>query len=142
MSFNSLTTFSLSSSFVAQSNSFIKVLKFLLLLYYLNSWSSTSLIYSSNMFSFSSFFLFVCCFLVLVLGSLFFAFLFSSFDDTVSPFSFSFFWLSDFSVSSVKIVSNKLLNKFNNSFCPGVCLLFIISAFFILFNAFMHLNLF
>ena len=33
MFFNSLTTFSLSSSFVAQSNSFIKLLKFLPLLY-------------------------------------------------------------------------------------------------------------
>ena len=35
----------------------------------------------------------------------------------------------------MKIVSNKSLNKFNNSFCPGVRFLyFIIPAFFISFN--------
>ena len=47
------------------------------------------------------------------------------------------FCLFDFSVSSVKIISNKLLNKFNNSFCLGVRFLYLIMpAFFLLFNVF------
>ena len=75
MFFNSLTTFSLSSSFVARSNSFIKLLKFLPLLYFLNSLSSMSPIYSSKMFLISSIFLFVAFFL-LVLVFVFVAFAF------------------------------------------------------------------
>ena len=49
-------------------------------------------------------------------------------------FTFSSSWLFDSSVLSVKIVSNKSLNKLNNSFCLGVCFLYFISAFFSSFN--------
>ena len=62
-----------------------------------------------------------------------------SFSFSLSSFSFlfSFSCFDEINVSSVKIVSNKSLNKFHNSFYPGVCLLyFIISAFFVSFNAF------
>ena len=59
----------------------------------------------------------------------------SSFDH-INVLSFCLFY---FSVLSVKIVSNKSLHKFNNSFCLEVYLLFfIISALFILFNTFRH----
>ena len=66
MSFNYSTTFSLFPSFVARSNSFIKLLKSLPSLYSLNSLSSMCPIYSSKIISFSSFFyllLFWDCFL-------------------------------------------------------------------------------
>ena len=105
-SFNSLTTFSLSFSLL--HDSFIKLLKFLPLLHSLHSLSSTSPKYSSKMFLFSFF-------LALVLVFLFFVFLFLSFS-----FSFLSSRLSDSIVLSVKTVSNKSLNKFNNSFCLGV----------------------
>ena len=50
-------------------------------------------------------------------------------------FTFSSSWLFDSSVLSVKIVSNKSLNKLNNSFCLEVRFLyFITSAFFSSFN--------
>ena len=126
MSFNSLTTFSLSSSFVARSNLFIKLLKFLPLPYSLNSLSSTSSIYSSNMFSFSSF-------LVLVLVFLFFAFFFHLLMALMFRHFHFHFCLLNFLIlmlCQLKIVSNKLLNKFNNS----LFLRFLVSL--------MYLNLF
>ena len=81
--------------------------------------SSTSSIYSSKMILFSSF-------LVSVVVFLFFAFLSSSFDDI--------------SALSAKIVSDKSLNKFNNSFCLGVC--FFVLLFLRFLVRLMYLNLF
>ena len=43
---------------------------------------------------------------------------------------------------SLEIASNKLLNKFNNPFLPEIRCLFIISHFFISFNAFVSLTVF
>ena len=83
---------------------------------------------SSFLFSFSSSFSF----------SFSFSFLFSSFNFYFSSFNFSFSSFDDISVLSVKIISNKSLNEFNNSFCPGISLLYLISEFFILFNVFKH----
>ena len=133
MSFNFLTTFSLSSLFVAQSNSFIKLLKFLLLLYSLNSLSSMSSIYSNSLFPFSSFLVLVLFFFV------FFHFYFHllmtlMFRHFPFPFPYHFyfyFWLSDFNVLSVKVKSNNSLNKLNNAFCLEVLFFcFIIPTFF------------
>ena len=84
-----------------------------------NNLSSTSSIYSSKM-------ILVLAFLVLVVAFLFFAFLFSSFDDI--------------SALSAKIVSDKSLNKFNNSFCLGVC--FFVLLFLSFLVRLMYLNLF
>ena len=42
----------------------------------------------------------------------------------------------DISVLSVKVVSDKSLNQFNNSFCPGINLFYFNSEFFIMFNVF------
>ena len=65
--------------------------------------------------------------------------LFSFFLFLLSTFLFLplFSWLSDSNVSSVKIILNKLSSKFNNSFCLGVHLLYlIVPSFFILSNLF------
>ena len=89
-------------------------------------------------------FIFIFIFIFIIIFIFIFFFLLSTFSFSsflLSTFSFSFLflssWLSDSNVLSVKIISNKSLNKFNNSLCLGVWFLyFIISAFFIWFNAF------
>ena len=96
--------FTFFSDFICCSNDFdlsiisskISLLSFFFLFWSIVSSSSSSFDYI-NVLSFS------------------FSFSISSFDDiNVFSFSFSFlsFWLLDFSVLSVKIVSNKSLNKF------------------------------
>ena len=101
-----------------------KTIKIFTLTVFLNSLSSTSSIYFSNTFLFSS-------------SSSFSSFLLSTFLLSHFLLSVLSSWLSDCNVLSVKIISNKSSNKFNNFLCPGVCFLyFIISAFFILSNVF------
>ena len=148
MSFNSLTTFSLSLSFVALSNSFIKLLKSLPSLCFLNSLSSTSSINSTTYFyshlhlHFHFHFLFHFPFHLLMVWIIF-SFSFSLLSLLfLSSFSFSFSssWLFDSNVLSVKIVPEKSLNKFNNSFCLGV--LFLVLLFLRFLVRSMYLNLF
>ena len=65
-----------------------------------------------------------------------FYFHFLIFNFPFSSFNFSFSSFDDIGVLSVKIVSDKSLNQFDNSSCPGISLFYFISEFFIIFNVF------
>ena len=129
MSFNSLTTFSLSFSFVAWSNSFIKLKMFTVTYHQHLPYILATCFHSHLIWYWYWFFYFLYFHFHLLMALMFCHF----------HFHFILSWLSDSNVLSVKIVSNKSLNNFNNSLCLGVCFLyFIVSACFILFNVFKY----